>query len=414
MTDNIKFSNNLEKLLFDLVSINSANPDYAKDAPGEKEIGRFICDFFADYKIDCVKQDAIDGRFNVIAKVEGKKSAPTIVLCSHLDTIYLDGMNFKPSSDDINVYGPGSCDTKASIAMMMSALVNYSKKPSGRDLNIYFAGVVSEESKHLGIRKLIEEFDSYIGKADFFIIGEPTNLDIGIAHKGSLKFTIKTKGKNAHGSTPHLGLNAINMMGELIVAINNEIVPEYDRMSDELLGKPTINIGTISGGRAFNIVPDNCFIEIDRRMLPTETVKDVLGRFSGLIDVLKKNKGKNPGVELNPNLVKACGKAHENTGLAFDGTVDEVKDYIPYLKIDKDNKYLMSFDRVCKDLYKKSRVVGLPYATDGGFSSEFGIPTIVFGPGDINNCHRLEEFVSREQLRLGTLILSEYISLDVL
>ena len=406
MSGKTSFSDNLENLLFNLVSINSANPDYSAAAPGEKEIGRFIYDFFTGCKIDCVKQNTIDGRFNVIAKVEGKKSAPAIVLCSHLDTVYLDGMDFKPFMDDINIYGPGSCDTKASVAMMMSALINYSKKSSGRDLNVCFAGVVSEESRHIGIRKLIEEFDSYIGKADFFIIGEPTNLDIGIAHKGSLKFTIKTKGKNAHGSTPHLGLNAINMMGELIVAINNEIVPEYDRTADELLGKPTINIGTISGGRAFNIVPDNCCIEIDRRMLPSETVKQVLDRFLELIDMLKKDRAKSLG--------KEQGRAQENKGPAFDGAIDMVKDYIPYLMIDKDNKFLKSFERVCKDVYKKSLIVGLPYATDGGFSSEFGIPTVVFGPGDINNCHRLEEFVSRKQLRLGTMILSDYLSSAVL
>jgi len=406
MSGKTSFSDNLENLLFNLVSINSANPDYSAAAPGEKEIGRFIYDFFTGCKIDCVKQNTIDGRFNVIAKVEGKKSAPAIVLCSHLDTVYLDGMDFKPFMDDINIYGPGSCDTKASVAMMMSALINYSKKSSGRDLNVYFAGVVSEESRHIGIRKLIEEFDSYIGKADFFIIGEPTNLDIGIAHKGSLKFTIKTKGKNAHGSTPHLGLNAINMMGELIVAINNEIVPEYDRTADELLGKPTINIGTISGGRAFNIVPDNCCIEIDRRMLPSETVKQVLDRFLELIDMLKKDRAKSLG--------KEQGRGQENKSPAFDGAIDMVKDYIPYLMIDKDNKFLKSFERVCKDVYKKSLIVGLPYATDGGFSSEFGIPTVVFGPGDINNCHRLEEFVSRKQLKLGTMILSDYLSSAVL
>jgi acetylornithine deacetylase/succinyl-diaminopimelate desuccinylase-like protein len=402
MTDIKRFSVNLEKLLFDLVSINSANPDYSEDAPGEKEIGGFIYDFFKSHKIDCIKQDTINGRFNVIAKVEGKKSSPSIVLCSHLDTVYLDGMDFKPFMDDINIYGPGSCDTKASIAIMMSALAGYCKKTSARDLNVYFAGVVSEESRHIGIRRLIEDFDSCIGKADFFIIGEPTNLDIGIAHKGSLKFTIKTIGKNAHGSTPHLGLNAINMMGELIVAIDNEIVPEYDSINDELLGKPTINIGTIAGGRAFNIVPDNCCIEIDRRMLPSETVKQVLGRFSELIDKLKKNQVKNPE---DGHL-----KVQDKQKAVFDGAVDMVKDYIPYLKIEKENKFLKSFERVCKDIYNKSSIIGLPYATDGGFSSEFGIPTVVFGPGDINNCHKLEEFVPREQVVLGNMILSDFLS----
>lgn len=436
MSDKKSLSNshNLEDLLFDLVAINSANPDYSEAAPGEEEIGRFIYDFFADRKIDCVKQEIVGGRFNVIAKIEGKKSAPTIVLCSHLDTVYLDGMDFKPFLDDINIYGPGSCDTKSSVAVMMSAVADYSKKSSsGRSLNVYFAGVVSEESRHLGIRKLLEEFGSYIGKADFFIIGEPTNLDIGIAHKGSLKFTIKTKGKNAHGSTPQLGRNAINMMGELIVVINSVIVPEYDLIYDELLGRPTLNIGTITGGRAFNIVPDNCCIEIDRRMLPSETVEQVLSRFSELIDSLKKEQGKTGekyrSKTEGKDRSKNCGKDQGHTGgkdwekteerkqgsaPVFDGAVDAVKDHIPSLQIDRNNKLLKSFYGVCKGINKNSSIVGLPYATDGGFTSEIGIPTIVFGPGDINNCHKLEEFVSREQLKRATMILSDYLSLNIL
>ena len=99
-------SDNLEKLLCDLISINSSNPDYSESAPGEKEIGNFIYDIFCINKIDCMKQDVAPGRFNIIAKVPGERTRPALLLCSHLDTVYIDGMKFKAVIDEKYIYGP--------------------------------------------------------------------------------------------------------------------------------------------------------------------------------------------------------------------------------------------------------------------------------------------------------------------
>ena len=86
---------NLEKLLCELISINSSNPDYSESAPGEKEIGNFIYDLFSVNKVDCMKQDVTSGRFNIIAKVPGEQTRPALLLCSHLDTVYIDGTGTK-------------------------------------------------------------------------------------------------------------------------------------------------------------------------------------------------------------------------------------------------------------------------------------------------------------------------------
>src|SRR5665811_623348 len=107
---------------------------------------------------------------------------------------------FKAVIDEKYIYGPGACDTKSSLAVMIKAIIEYSKCKE-RKPTVYFLGAVSEESMHLGVRKFMDNYRDHTGNIDFCIIGEPTSLDVGIAHKGSLKFTIKTEGKSAHGST---------------------------------------------------------------------------------------------------------------------------------------------------------------------------------------------------------------------
>ena len=379
-----KVSDHLEKLLCELISINSSNPDYSESAPGEKEIGNFIYDLFCINKVDCMKQDVTPGRFNIIAKVPGAQTRPSLLLCSHLDTVYVDGMKFEAVIDEKCINGPGACDTKSSLAVMIKAIIEYSKF-ADRKPTVYFLGTVSEESMHLGIRKFMDTYKNLTGDIDFCIIGEPTSLDVGIAHKGSLKFTIKTEGKSAHGSKPNLGLNAINMMGELVTMINKKLIPSYEKTTDKLLGKATLNIGVIRGGRAFNIVPDSCRIELDRRVLPSETLEGVLKSFSELIaEMSKSNKD-------------------------FVAGIEKINDYIPYLKTGKSGNFIKPFSVSCKKFYDESIMKGLSYATDGGFTFQGGIPTVVFGPGDIKDSHKLEEYVLRKHLHLAFEILKDYL-----
>ena len=380
----------IEKLLYDLIEINSANPDYSSLAAGEKEIGTYICNYLESNAIECELQEVLPGRPNVLGVVransslDNKKTRTRILLCSHLDTVYLEGMDFSPIIDEKHIYGPGSCDTKSSIAAMLEALVKYSRYRE-RTADIFFLGAASEESKHLGIRKFVSNFMDTTGAIDLCIIGEPTSLDPGIAHKGSLKFTIKTEGKSAHGSTPELGVNAINIMSKIICSINEKLVLSYSKSSDRMLGHPTLNIGVINGGTAFNIVPDFCRIELDRRVLPSESVDNVLESFKSIIS-------------------EASGS---NAGL-FAG-IEKVNDYIPFLKTDISNPLAEMFIDSCTKINKKSTAKGLPYATDGGFTYDAGIQTIVFGPGDISNCHRLEEFVSSDELKKAIEVLSDFL-----
>jgi len=380
----------IEKLLYDLIEINSANPDYSSSAAGEKEIGAHICNYLESKSIECELQEVLPGRPNVLGVVKANskgrdnKGKNKILLCSHLDTVYLEGMDFSATEDEKYIYGPGSCDTKSSIAAMLEALTEYSRFRK-RTADIFFLGAASEESRHLGIRKFVSHFMDITGTVDLCIIGEPTSLDPGIAHKGSLKFTIKTEGKSAHGSTPELGVNAINIMSKIICSINEKLVPSYSESFDSMLGNPTLNIGVINGGTAFNIVPDFCQIELDRRVLPSESIDNVLESFKSIISETTGS---------NNNL--------------FAG-IEKVNDYIPFLKTDTSNPLAAMFIDSCRKINKKSTAKGLPYATDGGFTYDAGIQTIIFGPGDIGNCHKLGEFVSRDELKKAVEVLADFL-----
>ena len=381
--------NKLEQLLCELVSIRSTNPDHSNDDfCGEEEIGDYITDFFLKNGIDCQKQPAEKTRANIIARVEKnqtkRSSSKSILLCSHLDTVYIEGMDFKPVFSEKYINGPGSCDAKASVASMISALADFSLQKE-RNADVYFLGVVGEESRHIGIKSFLKNSETAYS-FDFCVMGEPTNNNIGIAHKGSLRLGLKTRGVNAHGSTPELGVNAIDMMSKNINEINKTLLAGFKKIKDPLLGHPTLNIGVINGGKAFNIVPESCYIEIDRRIIPGEKINDVINDFSCVIASMEKNVDN------------------------FKAEILPVIDYVPYLKISEDNAYLNLFQEISCRFSNSVKKIGLPFATDGGFTSEASLPTVVFGPGSIGNAHKLEEFVSIEELHHAKKILYEFIS----
>lgn len=360
-----------DKLLYDLVSINSANLNYSKNAAGEKEIGDFIYDYFKKNNIDCIKQKVIDDRSNIVAKIENKKSKDNLLFCSHLDTVYLEGMDFKPKIVDGKLFGPGSCDTKASLAAIMNTFIEI-KNDNIETPNLYFAGVISEEMLHIGVRKFIEEYKDF----NSAIMGEPTSLNVGIAHKGSVNIRIITKGKSAHSSVPENGINAIYNMEKLISKLRTKLIPEHNKKIYNNLGTPTLNIGVINGGTAFNIVPDFCSIGIDRRIIPGETLKDIIYEFEEILNDLR-GKEDNFFAEIENNL-----------------------NPIPCMETNEDEKLVkVAYESTLK-FNKNAEIQNLPYTTDGGFLSELKIPTIVLGPGNAKVCHELGEYMDLDQLFL--------------
>jgi acetylornithine deacetylase/succinyl-diaminopimelate desuccinylase-like protein len=170
---------------------------------------------------------------------------------------------FKPHLQRGRIHGRGACDTKGSIAVMLSALLALARSQRPGETEILFLALVDEESGQAGSR-----FAAKSGlKADLVIVGEPTRLQVVTAHKGDLWLQLETRGKAAHGARPELGRNAVHTMARIVDLLETRYAAALRRRRHPLLGHPTINVGAIAGGAQHNIVPDPCAIKIDRRTI---------------------------------------------------------------------------------------------------------------------------------------------------
>ena len=362
--------------LADLIRINSINAFY-DDGPGEIQIAQYIESFFAKRGIETWRQSVIDAndsteaRFNVIARLPGFDSNRRIVLEAHMDTVSVEGMSippFEPHVQDGLMYGRGACDTKAGLAGMMHAIANLKADGVVPPCDVLLAAVVDEEYSFQGVKTLCK-----VIKADAAIVAEPTDLRMAIASKGVLRWRIIAYGKSAHSSKVHLGTNAIYHMARLALAIEQDHASLSER-AHPLLGPATGNVGKISGGVQVNFVPDRCVIEIDRRLLPSESVPDVLKNYSQLIDKLKCE---NPGMDIK---------------MESPMLVDEA------WSVDPSSSIVQTATEVLKRMGWNQQPIGVPFGSDASKLGRAGIPTIIFGPGSIDQAHASVEYIELQQV----------------
>jgi succinyl-diaminopimelate desuccinylase len=233
--------------------------------------------------------------------------------------------------------------------------------------------LVDEECGQTGSRGLVEKGF----RADFAIVGEPTTLKVVTAHKGDLWLRLETRGKAAHGSRPELGRNAILEMAKAVQLLEESHARELRKRLHPLLGSPTISVGTISGGAQPNIVPDHCSVLVDRRTIPGETETTVRRELARLFAREKLN------VRLASSKSAPCVPLETQTTLPW------VRD-------------LMRVARQKKPL-------GVDYFCDASVFAAGGIPSVVFGPGDIAHAHTAEEWISLRSLERGTDMLFSFL-----
>jgi acetylornithine deacetylase/succinyl-diaminopimelate desuccinylase-like protein len=214
-------------------------------------------------------------------------------------------------------------------------------------------------------------------RADLAIVGEATRLEVVTAHKGALWLELETRGKAAHGSCPELGRNAVHAMARIVDLLQTTYAAELRRRRHPLLGCGTVSVGAICGGTQANIVPDRCTILIDRRTLPGETEAGVQREFMA---VLRRQK-------LKAAFVK--------------------RDLPAALPLETDPK-LPLVARFLRSVGQR-RPVGVRYFCDASVLGRGGIPSVVFGPGDIAQAHTADEWVSVEALERGKRLLRRFL-----
>src|ERR1051325_9316556 len=274
------------EILKDLVAINSVNPKCQADGPGEAECADYIVALLQKNGIDFELQEVFPGRNNVIATLEGRGKSKRLVFEAHMDVVSTAGMTippFQPNIREGKLYGRGACDTKGSLASMLAATIA-SKESKERQATIVLVATVDEEDHYRGVARYIQD----CAKANGAVVGEPTRLDAVIAHKGCVRWRTVVHGKACHTSQPQLGVNAISKAATLIAAIEEDWLPQVRAQKHPLLGGGEMTISLIGGGTQINFVPDQCWIEIDRRTLPGEDSKSVLAELQPILDGLQR------------------------------------------------------------------------------------------------------------------------------
>jgi acetylornithine deacetylase/succinyl-diaminopimelate desuccinylase-like protein len=314
-------------------------------------------------------------RYNVIARLlPPGKIRQTILLAPHLDTVGAEDSQFVPRRKNGRLYGRGACDTKGSVAAMLTALCELANaKSRPQETEIVFAGLVDEENAQAGSRALAASGF----KADLAIVGEPTRLQVVTAHKGSLWLQLETRGWAAHGATPQLGQNAVHKMARIVDLLETDYAARLRRRRHPLLGTATVNVGMISGGTQPNIVPDRCVITLDRRTLPGETESGVRREIAELL-CAKKLPAKISSTKLAPCLPL------------------ETNPKLPLVR-----HFLRSAGQ--------RRPAGVDFFCDAAVLAAGGIPSVVFGPGDIAQAHTADEWISLDSLERGKNLLLNFL-----
>ena len=379
-----------EKLLAELIALPGVNPAFLPahhPYAGEKRVADFLASVAARAGLEVELQKVLPGRSNVIARLRPRNRVRrTILLAPHLDTVGADGTRFIPQRKNGRLHGRGACDTKGSAAAMLTALCELVTSRPG-ETEIVFVGLVDEEHAQAGSRALVGQasslsplFQKTRDRQDacptLAIVGEPTRLQVVTAHKGSLWLQLETHGKAAHGATPQLGRNAIHEMARIVDLLETDYAGWLRRRKHPLLGAGTVNVGLIRGGAQPNIVPDRCAITIDRRTLPGETEAGVRREIAARLRA-QKLTAKISSTKLAPALPLAT-----NPGL-------------PLVR-----HFLRSVGQ--------TRPVGVDFFCDASVLSHAGMPSVVFGPGDIAQAHTADEWISLASLERGKDLLLKF------
>jgi len=368
------------RLLQDLIALPSVNPAFFSDPElhGEHRVAEFLESVARRQGLDVESQAVVPGRSNLVVRLAPRGEVRRrVLLAPHMDTVGEPAyaLQLKPVVRDGRIYGRGACDTKGSVAAFFQSLLNVAASGSRPNhTEIVFVGLIDEENMQLGSR----HFAEHGPKGDLAIVGEPTGLEIVTAHKGDVWLRLRASGRSAHGATPHRGKNAVTAMARIVLALETEYSAELAaRPPHPRLGRPTINVGRIEGGRQPNIVPAECTIDIDRRTLPGETEAGVRRE---IITLLRRNglKASYDNLRTSP-----C----------------EPLDTCPDLPL------VQSLTRAAR----RKGTRGVHYFTDAAPLAAGGTPSVVFGPGDIAQAHTDREWLAIAQLEKSIQILERFL-----
>jgi len=370
------------RLLQDLVRIPSVNP-MGRTVTGEQfyeiRVTDYLERFFRDLGVAFDRRPVAPLRDNIVARYDSPGSPTTILLEVHQDTVPVDGMTIDPFAGEIGdgkLYGRGSCDVKGGMAAMLTAFARLAKEKPGGAANVLLACTVDEEHTFVGVQRLMEQGL----RADMAVVAEPTKLQIVDAHKGVVRWKVRTAGRACHSSRPDQGINAVYRMGHVLPLIEGYADRLIRSPAHPRLGPPTLSVGRIEGGVSVNTVPDECVIEIDRRLLPGE----------------------------DPDAAWRDFRDYLAAAASVPVVCDKIWLACPALSNDGSDEVRRRLGAAIDAVEGGHSVLAVPFGTDASSIALAGIPAVVFGPGDIAQAHTKDEWIELDQIDRAAEILYRF------
>ncbi len=363
----------LVKTIQKLISLDSQNP------PGdESRVAAFVGAYLKALGLKVKTYTFSPKRVNVLATLEGKKGAKSLLLTPHLDTVPA-GKSWKKSPLRAKIignkiYGLGATDCKGNLASLLEAINALVEDGIRLDYNLIFAATADEESgSGLGLIPLLKRG---ILKADAAVVLDADDFEIVITQKGLMHLKVRIHGKKAHGAYPWLGVNAIDIAAQIIVGLKKQ---PKNFPKNKYLRQPTINTGTIKGGDKVNVVSDWCEFELDFRFLPGSRAKELLS-----------------------SLRKTITRHAKNFKIEIQGIQN------PYY-IDPRHPLVSSLVSAMRNLKIKPRISGSEGATVITFFKERNIPAIATGFGTEGCAHIADEYAYLDNLYNGARVMVEFL-----
>ncbi len=277
------------QLTQELVRIDSVNPALVPGAAGEAVIVEYIVRLMQSWGLEVFNRELAPGRHNAVGILRGTGGGRTLLFNGHVDTVSVTGMDnpFSGEARDGRVYGRGAFDMKGSLGATLAAtqaVVQSGKRLRG---DVIFTYVADEEYISIGTEGIVADIrGGRLPRPDAAINTEPSDLKLGIAHKGFAWAEVETHGVAAHGSRPDLGVDAIAQMGKVLVEIGALQQRLAAGRNHPLLGAGSVHASLINGGRELSSYPDRCTLQIERRTVPPEAEQDVANELGGILERL--------------------------------------------------------------------------------------------------------------------------------
>jgi len=323
--------------------------------------------------------DAQGGKANLYATI-GPPDRPGVLLSGHTDVVPVEGQDwtlppFRMTRQEGKAYGRGAADMKGFLACAIAAALDAAARPLKTPLHLALS--YDEEVGCIGVHSMIDMLRNAPFRPALCIVGEPTAMAVATGHKGKLAARAICKGREGHSALAPFALNAIHLATDLIGeirAIQDRIAATGACDSDYDVPYTTLHVGKITGGVALNIVPNDCRVDFEIRNIASDDPAALLDEIRTAAD-------------------RIAGEAQQKAPEA--AITIEVTNTYPGLNTPREAEAVA----FVKSLTGANGTIKVAFGTEGGlFSGELGIPTVVCGPGSMEQGHKPDEFVTLDQL----------------